>query len=779
MNDNANEISSWLLNRIIERLEKSPIEFVETFIDLLAAPERKRDEELQKDLLVQVWFLVNYPDSFPRSLHGTINTDFQLSDKYLAPYDQLIRVVRAMIESEIFRCLAPLALEQSAKFDNRAFHYFWGGLTLHVKLSLLLEPHSGPSLFSKGYLTLPDGKSFFCEPPLSESQIFKLLTHGGHSFVHQYVSSYFQHDDGRTLSFRFPEERLHLTVQERTLNRYVDKFSKRLAVQLHDGFTRLADDSSGALLSSFPSSSPNLIVAQLIADASSILFAEPIRDTSLAPVLLQKTTVLETEINSNRANGSESGTASAVSDDTSQLNHVTSNHALHSADSRLATPRELLTETLWEHIRRVQRTEICADIHTVYIPQNLEYLEFEGGTRQPVALDELVKVSNKRLVLTAAPGGGKTRFLQELVLHTNTLPIYHIAINLATYALSGIQSLHRFAALELLKLTGQPYSTVIRLAEELLMLDLERRIWWHLDRWDAVSTSALAAISSSIASLSQFTLATSSPSCAVEMFNRNGTTLDAIITIQPFTLEQIQEFIKRNSAKDCMRIHRRASQLPGLARLPNGLEYICKYLEHETIIETLLGYINCNLGCMGEPAIKPEVFVFGGVKEFEWQSESFANAYSVIKPLANLALNRKDLPFIKPGELVPYMGTTRQEENQQLATHRIKEGVRAKLWMKNNETQSHEFIVPEVGLLLVAIALFGTLSGRHWLNYALGHFRQDPYKPLYQMMMTVAMWHQEKLLLSAPTPSQMGTMVPAKTTDETQLLNSPACQVTA
>lgn len=777
MNDNANEISSWLLNRIIERLEKSPIEFVETFIDLLAAPERKRDEELQKDLLVQVWFLVNYPASFPRSLHGTINTDSQLSDKRLAPYDQLIRVVRAMIESEIFRCLAPLAQEQSAKFDNRAFHYFWGGLTLHVKLSLLLEPHSGPSLFSKGYLTLPDGKSFFCESPLSESQIFKLLTQGGHSFVHQYVSSYFQHDDVRTLSFRFPEERLYLAVQERTLNRYVDKFSKRLAVQLHDGFTRLAEDSSGGFLGSFPSSSPNSIVTQLITDASSILFAEPIRDTSLVPVLLQKTTVLETEINSNRANGSESGTASAVSDDTSQLNHVTSNDALHSADSHLATPRELLTETLWEHIRRVQRTEICAGIRTVYIAQNLEYLDLEGGTRQPVAMDELVKASNKRIVLTAAPGGGKTRFQQELILYANRLPIYHIAINLDTYALSGIQSLHRFAALELLKLLGQPYSAMIRLAEELLLLDLEQRIWWHLDKWDDVSTSALAAISTEIAPLSQFTLSTSNPSCTVEHLNRSRATLDAIITIQPFTLEQIQEFIKRNFAKDCMRIQHRAFQLLGLARLPNGLEYICKY-EHETIIETLLGYINCNLDGIGEPAIKPEIMVFSGVKEFEWQSESFVSAYSIVKPLASLALNRKNLPFIKPEELVPYMGTTRHEENQQLATFRIKQGVRAKLWMKSNETQSFQFIVPEVGLLLVAIALCSTLSGRNWLDYALGQFRQDPYKPLYQMMMTVAMWHQEKLFLSAPTVSQMGTMVPAKTADETRLLNSSARQVT-
>ncbi len=750
MNDNFNGTARLLLQKIMERLETSPIEFVEALIDLLTAPERKRDHELLKDLLIQVWFFFKYPENFASLFLPRINTDILLNDALLTPYDRLIQVVRIIIETEIFRYLVTGHQHQITQLDNKVIPHFWGGLTLHIKLSLPLEPHSGPRLFSKGFVKTSDGKTFFCEPPLSEGRIFELLARLGPTFVMEYASSYFQHNELRAMTLQLANESIQLLVQERTLNRYVNKFSKQLAAQVHERCTHLAENPHGCILNLLSAPSLDSVHAQLIVEASSILSIQTILVTSPAPLSLGGTAGQKTESANYIPDGSNKRVVSGIGYEKSKHDCEASIASLPTGHAQLTIPRKLLTERLWEDIRQIQKKKIRDEFHTIYIPQNLEYTDLQSDIRQHVTMEELIVTPHRCLILTAAPDGGKTRLQQELILRARTSPTQHIGINLNNFAHSRFHSFHQFAALEILKMLNQPYGAIIQLSEELLMLDLEQKICWHFDGWDDSPESERAAISMTIASVSQFTLSTSSPNSAIKYLRDNGVDAHEIITIRPFTLKQILEFINFNFSSKEMRTQRRALQLPGLARLPGGLGYICNFPEVETIVEILLGYINHNLEGVGEPAINPDELVFSELKEFQWQSESFAAAYLVVKARASLGLMRKELSVIMPNEILPYMGATSREQNELLATHGIEHGVRTRLWQRTHENQSVQFIVPEIGLLLVAVASFATIDSQRWLDYALGKFQQDPSHPLYQMMMTLAMWHQEKLLMRAP-----------------------------
>jgi hypothetical protein len=55
--------------------------------------------------------------------------------------------------------------------------------------------------------------------------------------------------------------------------------------------------------------------------------------------------------------------------------------------------------------------------------------------------------------------------------------------------------------------------------------------------------------------------------------------------------------------------------------------------------------------------------------------------------------------------------------------------------------------VPEVGLLLTALVRLASIHSRHWLAHAMRELRCDPDDPLVQMMVALAAWHQEKLML--------------------------------
>ncbi len=243
-----------LVQPIVDRLESTPVAFVEALIDLMATPDRKRDESLLRDLLLQIWLLLEFPDPFVQASFPPEHSDARCRDNSISPYDRLIRVMRALIEVQIVHNWLPPRQGKALSASSRTLQVFWGGLTLHIKLLLPIEPCCGSGLFSNGLVLLSSGKSFPCELPLSESQIYNLLMHLGHRFVTEYASSYIRNQElqslirslspqGKTSShakLKNEPAPTGLFVQERSLNRYVDKFAKRLATLLRDGCLRFA-----------------------------------------------------------------------------------------------------------------------------------------------------------------------------------------------------------------------------------------------------------------------------------------------------------------------------------------------------------------------------------------------------------------------------------------------------------------------------------------------------------------------------------------------------------
>ena len=274
-------------------------------------------------------------------------------------------------------------------------------------------------------------------------------------------------------------------------------------------------------------------------------------------------------------------------------------------------------EQILENITLLQERRIQDLSQTVFVPQNLEHRELDGASCHLLGINELAAYRNKRLAIVAPPGGGKTRLQQEIILSSHNSQIYHLWIDLNKFASSGFRSFHRFAAHQLLNALERAHETLISLEENLQRLDLEGKVYWHLDGWDGVSKFDLPSVAVTLADLPQFMLSASTAMLASEMFKTHGSPLTGTVTIQPFTEQQISEFVQvnlTNQTSNQAKVERRTVQLLGLAQLPGGLEYICRHLDKETIVDVLLGYINSNLERIGEPKFTPDELVHLGIK---------------------------------------------------------------------------------------------------------------------------------------------------------------------
>lgn len=761
-----------LVRTVLTHLEKSPVEFVEALIDLLAAPGRKREGRLLQALILQVWLLLESKDSFAPSLNSGDDSYILLQPERITPYDRLIQMVCGLIELDLIRNCVPAKQSQVPRPNRKTLQLFWGGLCLHVKLSLPLEPCCGSELFSNGLVMLSDGRSLPCEPPLSESQIYALVTQLGTLFVFEYAASYIRNETLRRLisALNHQENKKgialgELLVQERTLNRYVNKFAKHLATHLRDGCMRSAENPNDRLSSLLSSASLDSVFTQIITEASSALFIEHQKVKS-PNAQKRAETFLETEESSPSSlpasipthessmldAGAEQGDTKVITGDS------------HTVVTRVPDTHKLQRLEILERIKRVQEKVIRDSTHSIFVVQDLDYYDPLNEITRAITIDEVVGSTNRRLVLAAPPDGGKTRLQQEIVLRARDPNIYHLWIDLKKFPTSGFRSFHRFAANQVLNMLERNREPVIKLEEDLLALDLDRKVCWHLDGWDMISKSDRPSVATTLIPISQFTFSTSNPNFALEVFKTQETPFSGVISIQLFTAEQIREFVRANSTTQTInrvKVERRILQLPGHAKLPGGLEYMCTHPELGTIVDILLGYINNNLMRIGEPGLNPNELVFDGLKEVAWQSDVLTSSYLIVKaalrrsrrtsnnPLqeTGIGASSKDFSQIRIDEILPYMGAGNREENRQLAMERIAKAVRGKLLQVNDDGRTYCFVVPEVGFLLAAIAMLAPYHGKRWLGRALREFQQDTWDPIHQMALALGAWHQEKLLL--------------------------------
>ncbi len=744
MPSTSSEQSQFLFVPVIERLEKSPVEFVEALIDLLAAPERKREPRLLSDLLLQVWLLLEFPELFAPSTSPTNPSKKSSRSSRLTRYEQLIELMCNVIEKAIIRHL-PFD-QESISLNNKAMQHFWGGLALQIKLALPLEPRRGTALYSNGVVTLSNTKLFPCEPPMSESQIYLLLTQLGHSFVFEYANAYIHNEhlcNVITQLAQAPKNNtaskndsvpLQLFVQERTLNRYVDKFAKRLAAHFRDGCRRFVENPPDRFRDLLGASSPDSILSQWIADASDALCInpKPIYSYDLEPNAKQPSTQV-------RENGSSNGA------------------------SRIVVSHEFNYRETLERFTQFQEETIRDSVHTTFVAQDLISHDVAATESQRTEIGELVNSPNPNLIITALPGGGKTRLLQEILLRLGRPPTYHLYINVAEFSVPRFRTFYHFAANEILTRVDSERRDILNLENDLLMLDMNRKIVWYLDDWDCNSQRDLLSLSS-LAGLGKFILATSNPFSPIELLSSNGLAPSGFVTLQPFTQTQIAEFIKTNSTNQTpasTRIERRALQLHGLAQLPGGLQYICAHPEHETVVDVLVGFLNSILQKNKEPVFNLQDLAANNSTATLSESSAIGSGFLIVKALVNRTRGTGiDFDNIAVDTIFPYMGASNRSENQRLAVERIERAVEGKLLQANRGGRTFRFVVPEIGLLFAAFVILSHHHASHWLDFALCQFEMYPLAPLYQWMLAISTWHQEKLILRHGSFLHTGTVVP-------------------
>ncbi len=727
----SNDQIKTLLATLIERLENTPVEFVEQLVDLLAAPERKRDEQLLRDLLMQIWLLLECPESFEQSASPISESKISIRSARVTPYERTIQLICRVIETEIVRHLH-FARDTPFFIGGKTSHLFWGGLTLHIKLALPLEPQHGSAIFSNEVVTLSNRESFSCELPLSESKIYQLLAQLRHTFVSEYVASYVCDERLRDVVARISQgtkkgvtskngtDPLELLVQERTLNRYVDKFAKRLAAHFRDGCERLIENPTQRIHTLLSSSSIDSVLDQMIAEATSALLIQ-----------YEKFESLRLEPTANQSHARE-----------------TTNNSLYALPP-ISLLRTFDSTDTWDSFKRVQEETIQDSIHAKYVVQNLELQNFLITETLGISFDELVGMANSHLFIVAPPGGGKTRLLQELVLRATDSAMYPLYIDLVDFTETRFRTFYQFAADQILIRLGQDRATIFQFENDLSLLDVNGKITWYLDGWDDLPITDLQTVTRSIGFLSHFFLATSNPSSAIELFKANRVALSGTVSIKPFTQRQVEEFMKTNFAEPSTRprIERRALQLPGLAQLPNGLQYICTHPEHETVIDVLFGYINFILQEFREPIFKPDDLVLDGAKQIAFGSEILTSAYFIVKAITHSQTGlSKNFPHIVPDEIIPYMGASDREKNRQLAIERIDATVRGK-FMQPTGNQTFRYVVPEIAYLLASLGILSQHRSGRRLNFALGQFRSNPHDSFYQMMLALGAWYREKLTL--------------------------------
>ncbi len=721
-----------LFATVIERLETSPVEFVEALIDLFAAPERKRDEQLLRDLLIQTWLLLECPELFPLPTYPINASKKSSRSAPLTRYEQLIELMCNVVEKEIIR-LVPFNQERLS-LNGKSMQHFWGGLVLHIKLALPLEPCRGTPLYSNGVVTISNAKSIPCEPPLSESQIYSFLTELGNSFVFEYANAYIHNEQFCSLITQFAQApktitaskndsvQFQLVVQERTLNRYVDKFAKRLAAHFRDACKRSTENSPNRFHALLGPSSPDSILSQWIADASDALciYPKPVESHNRELKVKRSTPQVGENYTSDGA-------------------------------SRIVASREFDYREVLEGFTRFQEAAIRDSVHTTFVAQDLIYHDVGSTESRRTEISELVNSTNPHLVIAAPPGGGKTRFLQKILLLTHTSKVYHLYVNATEFSVARFRTFYHFAANEILTRSDSDRRDILNLENDLLMLDMNGNIIWYLDDWDCNCQRDLSSVSSSLAGLGKFILVTSNPFLPIEQLSSNGLGPSGFVKILPFTQSQITEFIKLNSPAPSpgqARAERRALQLPGLAQYPNGLQYICSHPEHETVVDVLLGFINSILKKNKESVFNLDGVVLNNFEKILRESNSVGACFPIVKALCSRARGTNDdFTSITIDEILPYMGASNQAENRQLAMEKIARAMEGGFLQLNDDGQSYRFVVPEVGFLFSAITSLSKHHNRRWLDVVAREFQSNPHEPIRQTVLAFAAWCQEKLLM--------------------------------
>ena len=163
-----------------------------------------------------------------------------------------------------------------------------------------------------------------------------------------------------------------------------------------------------------------------------------------------------------------------------------------------------------------------------YIEPNLVYTEISSGNKVDILMLEFIPTIEHKTILTAPPMCGKTRLMREIA-DRNLYPIQQLYINLENFSHSGQSNIYRYAARGIVESQNMNPSNLERIQAQLEIMDMQQKIYWHLDGWDAVEYNWRAQIATAINAI------------------HNGviTTVDAEATIRTLTINHVSNWFSR------------------------------------------------------------------------------------------------------------------------------------------------------------------------------------------------------------------------------------------
>jgi hypothetical protein len=228
------------------------------------------------------------------------------------------------------------------------------------------------------------------------------------------------------------------------------------------------------------------------------------------------------------------------------------------------------------------------------------------------------------------------------------------------------------------------------------------------------------------------------------------TPIDGAVYVLPFDRDQVADFVTQYCDLDDeaseTRIHRLAAELPGLASLPGGIEYICENAPKDSIVEILLGFINKDQQETGYLLLSPDRIADyrGGLPE--WEAVAIQDAFKII--MANVAPSGRSvagtLAQLSVQETAQRIWWV-EPDKLKSATQWFDRAVRSRVLQANgDDTATFRFTTSEVGYLLSAIHVGYSLEPFPQLDVAHRKWLEHQSDEITRCWLGYALWRTEQ-----------------------------------
>jgi hypothetical protein len=599
--------------------------------------------------------------------------------------DLLLEILRALLETEIESALEQLGREDlNRKETNRLAALFWGALTLHAELFLRLPaPGNTPLVDEIGgeyVVKLPGVVPYTFQEPFSAARLKSLFSTLGTEWLMRYL-------DACILNKKIPQL-FHDTKQRQiTITEWIGLISVRTLERAQKQVRSRLWEQYGV---------------------------------EKKPVLGRRSIRLEM---------SPASLTNRKPEQTRPVNWI--------QDFQAVYKRGLLEKFSGMDSQPFVRPEL--------------QVEDGNGNLGPANLDDLVHIDGLCL-LAGLPGGGKS-YLQawaarQRLLDRGGLDIF---VNLDEYTRSGLTSLFEFAA-DKLRCDFDLPAGQDELRSALIELDRQGKILWRVDNWDRLRPEERERALVGLSGLTNALITTSDPREFARLAQeRSRTYPQRVYHILPWSrakqaeylslYEQVHPTIQRDLVMSLM------EQLPGLARLPGGMAHLLTR-KVPGLVEALLDYLDAHQKARGNTSVTLCLGSNLSHQAVDWSSADLNIVYAGVYALMQHGLGRR----YEPSQLEQFdrviLGACLPEKRESLEARMqrsdtlLEAGVQAGLLTRIG-TDSYAFVVPEIGYLLSALAVYASRLPETVQTEAQTYASQNPAAPAVAVLMDFAHWYSQ------------------------------------